>query len=405
MSPDPAAPATPAQPPDRRRRRWRWVLVVVPLTLALLVGGAYVATAVMEVPPPHTLAKLETAPPSKWGELFPYRTVEAGEPRVLEEAPATMPDTVPWKGSEIPFDEFLTTTHTNSFLVLQDGRLAYEWYADGVDASTRQSSFSMAKSLVSLLVGQAIGRGELTEDDRVVDLLPGYATGGEYDDVTVRELLDMTAGVDVSEVYNEYWPFTGTSRMYLTTDLPGFVHDHRSVDYTPGTKGVYRSVDTELLGLILAEVTGQNLSDLLSEGIWKPVGAEESARWNLDHEGGVEKAFASVNATARDFARVGQLVLDDGRVDGRQVVPRAWITRIETPAPLEVDGWEYSAQWWHPPGGDGADLSMLGVYGQYTYVNPETGTVIVKLSDHGTDQDEQETYDVLRSVADHVSAE
>ena len=260
---------------------------------------------------------------------------------MLEEAPATMPDTVPWKGSEIPFDEFLTTTHTNSFLVLQDGRLAYEWYADGVDGSTRQSSFSMAKSLVSLLVGQAIGRGELTEDDRVVDLLPGYATGGEYDDVTVRELLDMTAGVDVSEVYNEYWPFTGTSRMYLTTDLPGFVHDHRSVDYTRH-EGRLPQRRHRALGLILAEVTGQNLSDLLSEGIWKLVGAEESARWNLDHEGGVEKAFASVNATARDFARVGQLVLDDGRVDGRQVVPRAWITRIETPAPLEVDGWEYS---------------------------------------------------------------
>ncbi|WP_395656456.1 serine hydrolase domain-containing protein [Nocardioides sp.] len=393
------------QRPRRTRRRWLRALVAVAVVLVLLVGGAFVATAVMKLPPPQTLARLEFAPPSTWGDYFPYRTIEAGEPRPLESAPASMPETVPWKGEQIPFDEFLTSTSTNSFVVLQDGKLAYEWYADGYDDSTLQSSFSMAKSLVSLLVGQAIARGELSEDDRVVDLLPDYETGTAYDQVTVRELLDMTAGIDVSEVYNEYWPFTGTSRMFLTTDLPGFVKDNRSVDYEPGTKGVYRSVETETLGLILAEVTGQNLSDLLSEGIWKPVGAESPARWSLDQEDGTEKAFASVNATARDFARVGQMVLDDGRVGDQQVVPRSWITRIETPAPLEVDGWPYSAQWWHPPGGDGADLSMLGVYGQYTYVNPETGTVIVKLSDYGTDQDEQETYDVLRSVADHLAAQ
>ena len=393
-----------SEQPPRRRHRLRRTLIAIAVVLALLVGGAYVATALMKVPPPHTLAQLETAPPSQWGDYFPYRTIEAGEPRALPSAPAAMPDEVTWKGSQVPFEEFLTTTSTNSFLVLQDGELAYEWYADGYDASTRQSSFSMAKSLVSLLVGQAIARGDLTEDDRVVDLLPDYATGGDYDQVTVRELLDMTAGIDVSEVYNEYWPFSGTSRMFLTTDLPGFVKDHRTVDFEPGSKGVYRSVDTETLGLILAEVTGQNLSDLLSEGIWKPVGAEESARWSLDHEDGTEKAFASVNATARDFARVGQLVLDDGRVGSEQVVPTDWIARIETPAPLPVDGWGYSAQWWHPPGGDGQDLSMLGIYGQYTYVNPETGTVIVKLSDYGTDQDEQETYDVLREIAAEVGS-
>lgn len=391
-------PAIPASPP-RKRHRLRNTLITVGLVLVLLVGGAWAATVVMKVPDPVTLAQLEVAPPSKWGDYFPARTVEAGEPRALESAPVDMPTEVPWKGSQIPFQEFLDTTSTNSFLVLQDGKVAYEWYADGYDETTRQSSFSMAKSLVSLLVGQAIARGELSEDDRVVDLLPGWETGTAYDEVTVRELLDMTAGVDVSEVYNEYWPFTGTSRMYLTTDLPGFVKDNRRVDYEPGTKGIYRSVDTELLGLVLAEVTGQNLSDLLSEGIWKPVGAESSATWNLDTEGGVEKVFAAVNATARDFARVGQLVLEDGQVDGEQVVPQEWITRIETPAPLPVDGWQYSAQWWHPPGGDGQDLSALGVYGQYIYVNRETGTVIVKLSDHGTDQDEEETYAVMRDIA------
>lgn len=389
----------------RRGRRWRRVLVAVPLVLAVLVAASYVATAVLKVPPPHVLVRVSTVEPSAWGDLFPYRTVEAGEARELMSAPAALPADVPWKGEKVSFDEFLANTHTNSFVVLQDGELAYEWYADGFDASSRQSSFSMAKSLVSLLVGQAIGRGELAESDRLVDLLPELKTGGDYDQITIRDLLDMTAGIDVSEVYNEYWPFTGTSRMFLTRDLPGFVEDNRKVDSEPGSTAVYRSVDTEVLGLVLAQLSGKNLSELLSEGIWKPIGAEHSARWSLDHEGGHEKAFASVNATARDFARVGQLVLDEGRVDGRQVLPTEWVDRISTPAPLPVDDWGYSAQWWHPSGGDGQDLTALGIYGQYTYVNPTTRTVVVKLSDHGTEQDEPETFEVLRTVADQVGSQ
>lgn len=377
----------------------RRTLIAIPTALLVLVGGAYVATAVMKVPPPQTLYKISSSAPSKWGDYFPYRTVDAGQPQTLASAPEQLPDKVPWKGSQISFDTFLAKTHTNSFVVLQDGKLAFEWYRDGVEATTRQSSFSMAKSLVSLLVGQAIDQGQLSESDRLVDLLPDFATGTDYDKITVHNLLDMTAGIDVPEDYNEYWPFTGTSRMFLTRDLPGFVKGHRTVDYTPGTKGQYRSVDTEMLGLILARVTGKNLSQLLSEGIWKPVGAERSARWSLDHSGGHEKAFAGVNATARDYARVGQLVLDDGRVSGQQVLPASWVKRISTPAPLAIDDWGYSAQWWHPSGGDGQDFSAVGIYGQYTYVNPETRTVIVKLSDHGTEQDEQETIDVLRAIA------
>lgn len=383
--------------------RWRTVLrrvaIGVPVVLLLLTAASYVATAVMNVPPPHTLVRINFSSPSEWGELFPYRTVEAGEPRELRSRAEELPAEVPWRDSTIPLEEFLERTHTNSFVVLHGGRLVHEWYADGFDDSTRQSSFSMAKSLVSLLVGQAVGRGELAEDDRLVDLLPQLRTGGEYDEITVGHLLDMASGIDVSEVYNEYWPFTGTSLMFLTRDLPAFVEDHRDLLFTPGSKADYRSVDTQVLGLVLAEVTGKHLSDLLSEGIWKPVGAEHDARWSLDDDGGHEKAFAAVNATARDFARVGQLVLDQGRVGAEQVVPKAWIERISSPA-YRIDEWGYSAQWWHP--GEGTDLSALGIYGQYTYVHPDSDVVIVKLSDHGTEQDEQETFDALRAIAEHL---
>lgn len=401
-APAPAVSDAPTRPrPRRGRRAVRRALIAVPTSLALLAGAAYAATAVMNVPPPHTLYKVQTTAPSRWGTVFPARTVPAAErPVPLAAAPAPLPDTVPWKGGRIIVERFLDTTRTNAFLVLRDGKITYEWYRDGVTADTRLSSWSMAKSVVSLLVGQAVGRGELSEDDRVTDLLPQLRTGGKYDTITVRDLLDMASGIDVSENYNEYWPFTGTARMYLTRDLPGFAEDHRDLSFTPGSRAEYRSIDTQILGLVLARATGQPLTTSLAQRIWQPIGAEHAATWNLDRPDGTEKSFCCLNATARDYARLGRLVLDRGRTaDGTQVVPEQWITRIATPAPHKIDGWGYSAQWWHPSGGDGADYSAIGVYGQYIYVNPEARTVIVKLSDYGTEQDEKETIEVFRALA------
>lgn len=383
------------------RRRWRRAIIALPLTVMLLVSGAYVATASLEIPPPPTLIKLLTVAPSEQGTLYDSRTAPATDPRPLRVRPAPLPETVPWRGGRIGVGEFLAVTNTNALLVLRDGALTHEWYRDGVAATTRMPSWSVAKSIVSLLVGQSIEAGRLSEDDRLVDVLPELATGGRYDEITVRDLLDMTAAVDVSENYNPYLPLTGAARMYLTRDLGEFVRDHRGVTAPPGSVGDYRSVHTQLLGQALARVEGASLSELLAERLWGPMGAEDDATWNLDRDGGQEKGFCCVNATARDYAKIGQLVLDGGRAGDRQVVPASWIARIGEPAPREVSGWGYSAQWWHPSGGDGADLSALGVYGQYLYVDPATGVVIVKLSDHGDEQDEQETFDALRAIAAH----
>ncbi|WGX96928.1 serine hydrolase [Nocardioides sp. L-11A] len=378
----------------------RRILIGLLVAVVVVVGGAYAGTALLGVVPPHTLLRIQTTEPSRWGDLFPARTVEAAPGDRTAPAAAPPAGEVPWKGRTVPVREFLTSTDTVAFVVVRDGQVTQEWYADDVDPGTRLSSWSVAKSFVSLLVGQAIGRGELAEDDRLVELLPELEAGTAYDEVTVRDLLDMTAGIDVPEDYNAYWPFTGTARMYITRDLPEFVADHREVDSRPGTEGVYRSVDTELLGLILEQVTGRHLADLLETDLWQPIGAAADATWSLDREDGREKAFCCINATARDYARIGQLVLDGGRVGDRQVVPQEWITRISTPAPLPVDDWGYAAQWWHPTGGDGSDLSAIGIYGQYIYVSPRTGTVVVKLSDYGTEQDEQETIDAFRAIAE-----
>ncbi|WP_067846020.1 serine hydrolase domain-containing protein [Nocardia lijiangensis] len=386
-------------PTSRLRRYAPRIVVALGLIVAVVVGAAFAAAPLLHIPGPATLAHLLRDAPSTQGSLFESRTVPAAAaPRPFPRATAPLPDTVPWKGSHVPVADFLAATRTNSFLVLRDGTLTHEWFRSGVGPTTRQSSWSVAKSVVSLLIGRAVEAGTLREDDRLVDILPELADGTEFDSITLRHLLDMTSGVDVSENYNPYWPLTGTARMYLTEDLSGFVRDHRGLEFAPGSQGDYRSVDTQLLGMALARATGTPLGDLLAQQIWAPIGAEDDALWNLDRAGGQEKAFCCLNATARDFAKIGQLVLDGGRVGATQVIPPMWIERISTPAPLPVSEWGYGAQWWHPTGAE-PDLMAIGVYGQYIYVDPPSRTVIVKLSDHGTTEDEEDTIEVFRALA------
>lgn len=379
---------------------WRRIALWFAAATAVLLAAAYAATPVMNIPPPLKLFRLTVSEPSRHGDLFPVREVPApAVPRALISQPEPPPATVPWEGNEIAFDRFLKLTHTNAFLILRDGKLTYEWYRPGVDPQTPMASWSMTKSLVSLLVGQAIARGQLHESDRLVDVLPELATDGDYGKATVRDLLDMRSGVFADESYRRYWPFTGASRMYLTRDLPSFAAQHRQMRFTPGSATEYSSLDTQLLGLALARATGSNLADLLARDIWQPIGAEQPATWSLDRAGGTEKAFCCVNANARDFARVGQMLADQGSVAGRQVVPRAWVRRIASPVTGFSDDWGFSAQWWHRSRDDGEDYSSMGLYGQYIYVHPSRRVVIVKLSDHGAEDDEHSTYDVFRAIA------
>ncbi|MGC0363873.1 CubicO group peptidase (beta-lactamase class C family) [Rhodococcus sp. 27YEA15] len=230
---------------SRTRRILTRTAITLPIVTVVLVAGAYVATAVLDIPAPPTVIKLLTDAPSTQGQLYPSRTAAASAtPRPMRVVAAPLPDTVAWKGAQVPVGEFLSTTQTNAFLIVRDGVMTHEWYRDGVEPTTAMASWSMAKSVVSLMIGRAIDAGKISEDDTLVDILPDLATGGDYDAVTVRNLLDMTSGIDVSENYNPYFPLTGTARMYLTKDLGGFVRDHRDLQFEPGSRGDYRSVDT-----------------------------------------------------------------------------------------------------------------------------------------------------------------
>jgi CubicO group peptidase (beta-lactamase class C family) len=245
------------------------------------------------------------------------------------------------------------------------------------------------------MIGQLISAGKISESDTFVKYFPQYKTGGDFDNVTIRSLLDMQAGVGVSDNYPSGpsgWG-VGIAQMYATTDLNFFLQHNRKMSWAPGTKSEYRSVDTQMLGFIIKKVTGMSVVDYFSKNVWQPIGAADSAYWNVDHVGGLEKTFCCFNATARDYARIGQLILDD---TGNVISPD-WLKRLTAPVTTLDHNWGYGAQVWHPFTGV---TMLLGLHGQYVYVHPSTNTVIVKLSDEPTNSgnDEALTVEVLQSL-------
>jgi CubicO group peptidase (beta-lactamase class C family) len=360
------------------------------------------ATRVIHYPEPIAAIELGLAPASKTPTLMPFHVVEPStSPVAWTSGSEKMPAMVNWGGTQIAFNDFLSRTHTNAFLLLRDGVIDYEWYNKSTTAQTRLPSYSMAKTLTSIMIGQLISDGKIKESDTFVKFFPQFKTGGSFDKVTIKSLLDMQAGVGVTDNYPTGPSGWGVAiaQMYATTDLNFFMEHNRKMSWYPGTKADYRSVDTQMLGFIIKKVTGTTVSDYFSKHVWQPIGAQESAFWNVDHVGGLEKTFCCFNATARDWARVGQLILDNGsaKVGAANLIGANWMARLEQPMVTLDHGWGYSAQIWHPfPN----KMMLLGLHGQFIYIDPSMHTAIVKLSDEPTDSgnDEVLTANVLRDL-------
>jgi CubicO group peptidase (beta-lactamase class C family) len=384
-----------------RPRRRKPGLVAAAVVLLVIAAG-FVFTAAIDMKNPVFLVRFLFTPRSEVEALYDTRMIAAAsQPRPIPEQLRPLAQTVPWKGNNMDIVSVLRATRTNAFLVMCRGTLVNEWYSEPGKKTARESSWSIAKSVLSLLVGQLIAEGKLSEDTKLVAVLPEFAAGGKFDEITVRDLLDMKSGIDVTEDYAEYKPFTGVAGMQITTDLHAYVMKHRTLAFAPGSLSAYRSIDAQYLSMIVARVEGEPLAKVLERRLWAPLGAQDDASWNLDHAGGIERGFGNLNATPRDFAKLGLLALAGGKVGGRTLVSPAWMARITTPVAEAEPGWMYAALWWHPPGHEkNGDYSAIGVYGQYVYVNPARYTVVVKLSDYGSQQDEAETIDVFRAVAE-----
>ena len=371
------------------------------LSLFILYFALWGVTLVIHYPAPYQAIKLGLAPASKTPTLMPAHTIAASaNPITLTRASEQMPSVVSWNGNQISWQEFLDKSHTNVFLVLRNGVLTYEYTRDGFSSSTRLPSYSVGKTMLSIVVGQLISKGKLKESDKFVDFFPEYKNGTSFDKITIGQLLDMRSGVGVSDNYPtgpQGWG-VAIAQMYATTDMNWFIKHNRKMAFEPGTKGLYRSVDPQLVGMVVKKVTGMSVADYFSKNVWQPVGAEYSATWNVDHVGGVEKTFCCFNAAAVDYAKVGVMLMNNGMVGSTRVLDLQWIKRMSTSVE-QLDGWGYSAYTWHPY--DGIDM-MDGLHGQYVFINRATRTVIVKLSDVPTGLDlAKPTAAIMMGISQH----
>lgn len=368
------------------------------ITLLIIYLALFGLTKAIRYPEPISTIKLGFAPASKTPELMPAHFIVA--------APTTHS---PWQngsqenitlvnyqGSNIAFSDFLQSTNTNAFLVVRDGKITYENYLNGTTQASRLPSYSVAKTMTSLIIGQLIEQGKIKESDTFVSHFPEYKNGTSFDRVTIKNLLDMNSGIGVSDNYPSGPSGWGVAiaQMYATTDMEWFLKNNRKMREDPGTFAEYRSINTQLLGMIAQKVTGSLLSDYFTANVWQSIGADFDATWNVDHQGGYEKAFCCFNASARDYARIGVAVMNS---DSR-VISENWFKRISSSRVTLDYGWGYSAQVWHPY--TGINL-MLGLHGQYIYMDPARKTVIVKLSDEPTDLDnDKDVVAVLKEISE-----
>lgn len=376
------------------------ILRRVIVSILVLYLGLFGLTKAIRYPEPIASIKLGLAPASKTPELMPWHEIApAKKPIKITRGNEKMPKIVLYKKESVTWNEFLDKTYTNAFLVIRNGVLTHEWYRNGFSESTKLPSYSVAKTMTSIMIGQLIEEGKLKENDYFVDYFPEYKNGSDFDQVTIRSLLDMQGGVGVSDNYPtgpQGWG-VAIAQMYATTDINWFIGNNRKMAFAPGSSAEYRSVDTQLLGMIIKKVTGQRIADYFSRNIWQKVGAEYPATWNVDRINGTEKTFCCFNASAIDYAKVGLAILNGGYSGSTQIMSRDWIKRLKQPVVTLDHGWGYAAQIWHPfPG----TLMALGLYGQFIFIDPESRTVIVKLSDNPPGSDTEEpTAEVLYALA------
>ncbi len=304
-------------------------------------------------------------------------------------------------------EDFLKRTDTVAFLVVQQGYIVYERYFHGFSPQSLIASFSLAKSVVSALVGIALNEGSISNiEDPVTQYLPELsAQDPRFAAVRLRHLLEMRSGVAFKN--NSRMPWGDPARFYLTRDLAGYVR-RLQIERPADESYHYSNADTQLLAMVLERATGLPLARYVEEKLWQPMGATFDASWSLDSfKHGTPKAFCCLNATARDYARIGLIFLNHGYFNGRQIVPADWVRQSlevrEHPGHDGFSRWNidvpgaafYTWQWRRQPTGTakiipfskpGPNFYAEGLYGQYIFVAPEQEMVIVRLGRNGGGQ-------------------
>lgn len=265
----------------------------------------------------------------------------------------------------------LDYTHSVSFLVLRKDSIVLEKYFDGHTDSTRSNSFSMAKSIITMLVQLAIQDSVIISwDEKVKTFLP-WISGPHANELTLRHLSTMTAGLDWEEMYTN--PFCVTAKAYYGQDIEKLMKTVRVVD-KPGVEFNYQSGSTQLLGLALGVALKKPISEYASEKLWKPLGMEHPAYWSLDNENGKELAYCCFAAVTRDFARLGRMVSHAGRWNEKQILDAHFMTMAMQSYRDEV----YGHSFWRGFTADYSFNLLRGIQGQFIIIVPAHELVIVR---------------------------
>lgn len=338
---------------------------------------------------------------SNMDRLFPARAIKApAAASPLRRAAAEPAIRYDWNGESRTIDRFLETNHVTGLLIARGDTILVERYQYGRDDRHRLTSYSMAKTVIGLLVGIAAAEGAIRSIDDTADAYAPALKGTEYGRTPIKALLQMASGVTFGEVYTDRDSDVHRFAMLTTGQDPigtaGALRQFDRRHAEPGKRFAYSTAESSVLGLVVAGATRRTVADYAAEKLWGPLGAEADASWIVDATG-QEVTFAFLNAVLRDWARLGLMLAHDGAWQGRQVVPRQWVldsTAIQPDSPM----WSASmTPGRHAPGygyqtwlllAKERTFALRGLRGQWVIVEPQKKLVLVQTSlRDGADQE------------------
>lgn len=362
-----------------RTKRFIYFFLGFLILLNLLIitsGKSYLYKGLKE-----TYFKGKTGPGIYDSLVFENRFVKAGDqsvPLLVSESASALTNEE---------KEFLASIQTTSFLILKNNELIIEHYWDEHTKNTKSNSFSMAKSIVGLLVGIAVDNGHISSFDAPIANYVDFFENG--DQVTIRNLLTMSSDLNWRESGSN--PFSENAAAYYGRNLEKLISrltfGNKVNDYFH-----YASGNSQILGFILQKATKMRLSEYLQEQIWDKIGAENDAFWSLDSKGGMEKTFCCLYASTRDFAKIGQLILNQGKLNEKTIVSETTLNELVQPALLNdgSNNIRYGMHFWLT-NYEGHDVVYLrGILGQYVIVVPDWDMVIVRTGHERMDKIERQ---------------
>ncbi|MBR9830982.1 beta-lactamase family protein [bacterium] len=347
------------------------IFIATACLLALFTGNGHLIKAVS-----NTYLKGRSGPSIDEYSIFENRVVKASK------KPFIWPSSVNYNSKKLTTEELNLHEELKSvaFLVFHKDSIVHENYWDQFNDTSKTNTFSVAKSFIGLLIGAAIDEGYIKSvDQKVGDFLPEFKSG-EKVKVTIKHLLQMNSGIDFGESYGD--PFGFMAKAYYGDDLYDLTV-HKEVTQAPGSVWMYQGGNTLLLSFIIRKATGKTVSEYFSEKIWQPIGAKESALWNLDAENGLEKAYCCFYSNARDFGKIGRLILNYGTINDQVILSQNYFEQAIQPVNSKTLNGDlvdyYGYQIWMTHYQQQKVIYARGIQGQYIVALPDEELIIVRL--------------------------